>query len=259
MLKQEKIFEELQSIESFAEMLLEKCYSVRQLLSLGGLHPRASFKKKSQSKINQAVANRNKSITRKAKKILIALLLFSAGVTAQDLSVPSYDSLCSCIDSYYGELAGAETNEFNQQRKGRWLNYVPSPGYSPFTGGFSLSLNLSAPLQEAKARRQAVLKIQSITRTYFLATSQLKQQVKADIKVLQNSIFEVRLSDSLEYLKDKAFNLVKHQYDRNEITPTEFIARQIDYMTYKASRISTVNAIKQKIFELLLKYKCPVP
>ena len=259
MAKQEKIFEELQSIESFAEMLLEKCYSVRQLLTPGGFHPRASLKKKSQSKINQAIANRNRSINNRAKRLLIILLLFTTGIEAQDLSLPLYDSLCSCIDYYYDDLADAETDEYNRQRKSRWLNYIPSPGYSPFAGGFTFSLNLSAPIQEAKARRQAVMKIESIRKTNDLEKFQLKQQVKANLKALENSIFEVHSRDSLEYLKDKAFFLAKSQYSRNEITPTEFIARQIDYMSYKISRITEVNAIKQKIFELLLKCKCPVP
>ena len=258
MQKQEKIIEELQSIESFAQMLLEKCYSVKQLLTPGGFNPRASFKKKSQSKINQVIANRNKSIIRKTKKLLFVILLISSGVTAQEITIPSVDSLCDCVDSYYDDLTDSEAEEFKEERKSRWLNYVPSPGYSPFTGGFSLSLNLSAPFQEAKARRQAALKIRSIGKGYTLTANLLKQQAKADIKALENGIFEVHSRDSLEYLKDKAFVLATHQYNRNEITPTEFIARQIDYMTYKISRISEMNSIKQKIFELLLKYKCPM-
>ena len=93
----------------------------------------------------------------------------------------------------------------------------------------------------------------------MLDAMQLKQQAKSDIKALQNSIFETQSKDSLEYLKDKAFTLAQSQYQRNEITPTEFIARQIEYLSYKISRITEVNAIKQKIFELLLKCKCPVP
>ena len=65
---QKKILDELMSIETFAEMLLEKCYSVRRSLSLGGVHPRASFRKKAQVKINQVIANRNKNIDRKSKQ-----------------------------------------------------------------------------------------------------------------------------------------------------------------------------------------------
>ena len=257
MAKEQKLIEELQSIESFAQLLLEKCYSVRQLLTPGSFNSRASLKKKSQSKISQVIANRNRSIKNRAKKLLIIFLLISSGTEAQILSLPIYDSLCSCIDSYYDDLTEAETDEYKHLQKFRWLNYIPSPGYSPFTGGFSFSLNLSAPIQETKARQQSDLKIQSIRKTNILHRELLKQQVKSDIKGLQNSIFEIRSRDTLEYLKNEAFNLSKNQYQRNEITPTEFIARQIEYLGYKISRITEVNAIKQKIFELLLKCKCP--
>lgn len=259
MQKQKKIIEELQSIELFAEQLLEKCYSVReQLLSSGGFNPRATIKKKSQSKINQVIANRNKAM-RKIKKILLVILFFSTGTSAQDFKLPTFDSLCGCLDLYFNALTFVESAEFKEKRKGRWLNYIPSPGYSPFTGGFTFSLNLTAPIQEAKTRRQTTLKVQSISRTNDLQKDLLKQQAKANLNALQNSIFEVSAMDSLEYLKEKAFILVSTQYDRNEITPSEFISRQIDYLNYKISRMTQINAIKQKIFELLIKYKCPVP
>ncbi|MGN6802379.1 MAG: hypothetical protein ACTHJN_10760 [Ginsengibacter sp.] len=258
MASQDKIIEEIQSIESFAEMLLEKCYSVRQLLTPGSVNSRASTKKKSQAKINQVIANRNKTLKR-GKKILMVFLLFCNSLSAQSISLPSYDSLCSCIDSYYDDLTDAQSNEFKLAQKSRWLNYLPSPGYSPFTGGFTFTLNLSAPLQEAKARKQAALKIHSIKKQFSLEAWQLKQQAKADIKALQNLLFENHSADSLEFLKDEAFNLVKHQYARNEMTPSDFIARKIEYLTYKISRVTEINAIKQKIFELLLKYKCSVP
>ncbi|MGN6247371.1 MAG: hypothetical protein ACTHNG_03385 [Ginsengibacter sp.] len=259
MQKEEKLIEELESIQSFAEMLLEKCYSVRQLLTPGSINSRASVKKKSQSKINQVIANRNKSFSKKAKKLCCIFLLFSSSLTAQDVSLPSYDSVCDCIDNYYENLINAQTKEFQRQRKSRWLNYLPSPGYSPFTGGFSFTLNLSAPIQEARARRMATLKIQSITETYRLEAFQLKEEAKTDFKGLQNLIFDYHLMDSLDFLKLEAFTLVQHQYQRNEIAPSEFIARQIEYLNYRISRVSAMNAIKQKIFGLLLKYKCSVP
>lgn len=256
--KQQKIIEELQRIESFAEMLLEKCYSVRELLSLGGVHPRASIKKKSQSKINQVIANRNKSL-RKLKDILVLILAFTFSAPAQHFPLPSYDSVCGCIDTYYHRLNDSQIEEFRYSSKNRWLNYIPSPGYSPFTGGFTVSLNLSAPLQEAKFRQQVNRKIRSISKANDLQATTLKNQAKAEIKALQNAIFEYNLLDSLEYLKQKAFALVSTQYNRNEITPSEFLSKQMEHKNFLISRLTTANAIEQKIFELLIKFKCPVP
>ena len=258
MAKQEKIFEELQSIESFAEMLLEKCYSVRQLLTPGDFNPRASLKKKSQSKISQVIANRNKSMVKKAKKILFSLLLFSTNIFAQDFSISSYDSLCLYIDFYYEELTDAETDEYKQSNKHRWLNYLPNPGYSPFTGGFTISLNISAPVQEIKSRKLSEQKIQSIKKLHKLQAFSLKIEVFADYKSLQNSIFEYRSRDSLEYFTHEAFKLYTSQYARNEMTPSDFIGKKIAMENFIAQRISEAHNIYQSILLLLIKCKKPV-
>lgn len=256
--KQQKIIEELQKIESFAEMLLEKCYSMRDLLSLGGVNPRATSKKKSQSKINQVIANRNKAL-RKPKDLLLLILLFSLPGAAQDFKVPTYESVCSCLDIYFEKLTDSQIDEFRLSNTKRWLNYLPSPGYSPFTGGFTVSFNLSAPIQEVKTRAQVKQKISSIKKTNELELQSLKMEVKASINALENLVSQYKSLDTLELLKHKAFALVCTQYERNEITPTQFIANEIEYENFKISRLASFNTIQQKILELLIEFKCPVP
>lgn len=258
MQKQEKLIEELESIESFANMLLEKCYSVKQLLSLGGFNPRATSKKKSQSKINQVIANRNRNITRKAKKILFALLILTNSVTAQTFDLPDIDSLYDCVEDYYDNLTEAETNEFKQSTKGHWLNYLPSPGYSPFTGGFTFSLNLSAPIQEARLRQASKNKIASIIRLNKLAAQSLKNEVFTDFEALENSINEFNLGDTLVFLKIKAFNLFKTQYERNEITPSDYLAKEYEIQQIQTARIIQRNNIYKSLLLLLLKSKKPM-
>lgn len=255
--QQDKILEELQSIESFAEMLLEKCYSVKQLLSLGGVHPRASIKKKSQSKINQVILNRNKSM-RKAKKILFILLLISTGTNAQNFSLPDLDSLLAFADVFYCNLADAETEEFQQENKHHWLNYLPSPGYSPFTGGFSFSMNLSAPIQEMKLRHTAAQKIRSIKRVQSMNAEILKNEIFSDYKALEILISQYHSKDSLEYLTHEAFNLSSSQYARNEITPSDFISKKIAMENFTAQRIAEANNIYKSILLLLIKSKKPM-
>lgn len=256
--KQQKIIEELQKIESFAEMLLEKCYSVRELMSLGGFHPRASLKKKSQSKINQVIANRNKTL-RKSKNAMCLLLLLTVQMQAQSFQIPNYDSLKICIEQHYEQLTLSQVEEFQYQHKKRWLNYIPSPGYSPFTGGFTVSLNVSAPLQEAKFRNQVKQKIRAIQKTNELQMLSLLNEAKVQLLNLQYLIEEYKALDSLQELKELAFKLTATQYERNEITPSEFIARQIDIISFRTSRLSQSNHIQQQILELLIKCKCPAP
>ena len=198
-----------ESIEAFAELLLKKCYGVRQLLTPGSFNSRASFKKKSQTKINQVIAKRNKYIKHKSSKLksLIVFLFFFANASSQTLTLPPLDSLYASIDDYYDDLSDSQIEEFKSSTKGHWLQYLPSPGYSPFTGGFSFSLNLSAPIQEAKLRRAAKNKIASIIRLNKLEAQSLKNEVYTDFKALENSINEFHLADTLENLKIEAFKI----------------------------------------------------
>ena len=256
-MQQNKLLEDLQSIEWFAESLLKKCYSVKQQLSLGGIDPRATIKKNSQSKINQVIQNRNKAI-RKAKKMLFIILFLSTGTSAQSFSVPVLDSLLICIDVYYDSLAAAETLEFKETNKKHWLTYIPSPGYSPFTGGFTFSLNLSAPIQELKNKRIATQKIQSIRKVYHLQAETLKNEVFVDYKALENSIIEFHQKDSLVYFTHLAFDLRSAQYLRNEITPSDFLREKISMENFKAQRLADSNNIYKSILQLIMKSKKPM-
>ena len=258
MLKQEKIIEELENIESFANMLLEKCYSVKQLLTLGGFHPRASLKKKAQSKINQVIANRNKAIVKKAKKAFLYLLMLTNTAFAQTFSLPEVDSLYETVDDYFEELTDAETKEYKQTTKGRWLNFLPSPGYSPFTGGFSFGLNLSAPIQEAKQRKLSILKIQSIKKINLLQASALKTEIFMAYETIKIAISDYHNKDSSVHLKEKAFQLYSSQYARNEITPSDFLGKQYEIQNIHTQRLFEANEIYKSILLLLIKSKKPV-
>ena len=256
-MNQHKIIEELESIEAFAECLLKKCYSVKQLLSPAGFHPRASFKKNAQSKINQAIANRNNAIKRKSNtlKSIIICMVFFGSAAAQSLELPKIDSLYSSIDNYYNDLTESEIQEFKSTNKNRWLNYIPSPGYSPFTGGLTFSINLAAPLQEAKLSNISKNKIASIKRINQLAAKSLKNEVYSDYKFVEISMTEYKLKDSLEYLKLKAFKIFQTQYERNEITPSDFLAKQYEIRSIQTTTIIERNTIYKSILLLLLKSK----
>lgn len=259
-MEHKKIIEELQLIEAFAELLLKKCYSVRQILTPESFHSRASFKKKSQNEINQVIANRNKSIKRKCSdlKHLLILLFFFGSASAQSFQIPSFDSLCFYVEDYYHELTDSENEEFKASSKHRWMNYLPSPGFSPFAGGFTFSLNLSAPLQEIKNKHQSKQKIISTKRVNQIQCSLLINEVFADFKGLENTINEFQSKDTLVKLKHKAFDLAKTQYQRNELTPTEFLSKQFEIESLNVQRIAEANAIYKSILLLLIKAKKPM-
>ena len=180
-------------------------------------------------------------------------MVFTVG--AQSLTLPEIDSLDCSIDTYYDDLTESEVQEFKSSNKKRWLNYLPSPGYSPFSGGFTFSINLAAPLQEAKFSNISKNKIASIKRINMLGAKLLKNEVYCDYKAVEISITEFKLKDSLEYLKLKAFKIFKTQYERNEITPSDFLAKQYEIQSIQTARIIERNNIYKSILLLLLKSK----
>lgn len=171
---------------------------------------------------------------------------------------PKFDSLCSCIEGYYRSLTAAQIVEFKDEKKGRWMNYLPSPGYSPFAGKFTVQFNILAPLQEIKLKRQSAFKIESITRSNALEASQLRSEVFQDLKALEISIQEFHSGDSLADLKLRAFNLSKTQYERNQITPSEFLSREMEIQSFQLSRVAIRNRISLAVMQLFIKSKCDV-
>lgn len=202
-----------------------------------------------------------KELNNSALKKLISVLVFLfsyINLTAQSFNLPDKDSLFTSIDNYFNALTDADTEAFQEINKGRLLNYLPSPGYSPFTGGFTLSVNLSAPLQELRLKRLSKQRIQAINKQYKLQAETLKNEVFADLKALEISIQDYHSKDTLVHLKEKAFKLAHIQYQRNQSTPTEFLAKQYDIEALHVQRINEANLIHKQILLLLIKAKKPM-
>lgn len=195
------------------------------------------------------------------RKLLTAFTAITMSAYSQaqlTIVLPNPDSLLTSINLYFAELTASQTEEFRQTTQGRWLNYLPSPGYSPFTGGFTLSLNLTAPLQELKLNKQTAARIRSIQQVNRLQAATLKDEVTADYLQLQMILMEYNGKQQIEQLKRQAFELAQKQYERHELTPTEYLARQIEWETFLAGRLQEQHNIYKAINNLLLKARKPV-
>jgi hypothetical protein len=190
---------------------------------------------------------------------LFLLLSVPNNATAQiSFSIPNIDSLCNNVDSFYNRLTQAQQIELKQSDKYKWLNYLPSPGYSPFTGGLSLNLNLAAPLQAINQKHVSKQKAESIGRINALAAEVLKNEIRVDFNTIQFSIQEFQAKDSLQILKLQAFRLYSSQYQRNEITPSDFLGKQQDFESFKIQRLAEANQIKKAIQQLFIKSKMAI-
>lgn len=202
--------------------------------------------------------NLHKSLT--LNVFIILLLSFTPKKTLSQnfINLPALDSLLSSVDTFYNNLSIAQIEELKQSTKYRWLNYLPSPGYSPFTGGFTLSVNISGPLSEIKTRHTSKQKTASIIQLNKIVATDLKNSIIADYESLHISIFEFHSKDTLDYLTIEAFNLSKSQYKRNEITPTEFFSSQKNYQSWQVQRLIEGNTINKAILQLFIKSKAAI-
>jgi hypothetical protein len=173
----------------------------------------------------------------------------------QQCAPPALDSLLAQIDTFYSRQTAAQFAELADKTKYRWLAYLPNPGYSPFTGGFTLSFNLMAPLGEINQRHLAKMKRESILRMNSLEAAQLKAAVVADHEAFQFALAEYHSKDSLIALRTMAFSLFTAQYNRHEITPSEFLSKQMEMESLRAARIVEANRLCQMASQLRLKAK----
>lgn len=194
----------------------------------------------------------------KIRAAIFAVLLCASAKSQSGFLLPDLDSLRISIDLYYSELSASQIEEHQQSAKGRWMNYLPSPGYSPFQGGFTLSLNITAPLQEIKLNKQTAAKIRSIQRLNDMQAQILKNEITADYTTLEMMIEEYNSKEGIEKLKRQAFDLVQKQYQRNELTPSDYLAKETEYQTFVATRLAERNNIYRAINNLLLKARKPV-
>jgi hypothetical protein len=189
------------------------------------------------------------------KYLIILSLSFLPNITfAQQL--PPLDSLLCAVENYYKQYNAAQITEFLETTKMRWLNYLPSPVLYPFDGyRIGFNFNLSAPIQEIRIRNLSKNRIASITRRNQLDCQDTRQEVYVTYLSIKALIQLFQAKDSLSSLNDQIFQIAKSQYERNELTPSAFIASQNQYFQYKLNRQTEYNSIIQSIYQLQLKAK----
>lgn len=188
-----------------------------------------------------------------ARSLITPLFILLAIPTCcQPFTLLPIDSLCKSIDSFYQQNTLAQLLELKQSGKYRWVNYLPNPGFNPFTGGFSIQFNLAAPLQEFKTGFAASQKMASIIKLNQMEAEKIKNTIRAKHEAIAFAIKEYEAQDSLVYFREIAFDLYSKQYQRNEMTPSEFLAKQQERQQFQLARLKEANTIKEAIRQLML-------
>jgi hypothetical protein len=191
--------------------------------------------------------------------ISISLLLFCFFLVSEIFLIPSIQQMNAAIETFYLQQAEIQIDEIRQTKKFHWFSYLPSPGYSPFTGGFTVSLNLASPLQEIRLTHTQKTRIEAIKKNNKQLADDLKNSIKIDYQHIQNLVADFIQHSSLDSLNTLTYDLARKKYKSNEITPSEFIAASKVQAEFKLSRQKEEHAIQEAINSLIYKAKMDVP
>jgi hypothetical protein len=194
----------------------------------------------------------------KSFSLMVCILVSWHSFSQPNFPVPTINSLHKSIENFYINLTQIQTNEVHQTKRFRWLSYLPHPGYSPFTGGFSFSLNLSGPLQEVRLNQAARNKIEFIQRNNGLLAHDLKNSITIDHNHILNLITEYQSRNRIDSVNVLTFNIAQKKYNQNELTPTEFLMLVKAHEEYMIGRRKEANAITEGISSIIYKAKMPV-
>lgn len=189
-------------------------------------------------------------------KIITALLLLSTiTIKAQDFTIPTRKELEQSIDEYYNNLTSAQQKENEDEGKTGILHYIPSPTYNPFAGGFGVTLNLTAPLQAIRLKKEKKVKNEAIKRFNDLQAKDLKNKVDLKLQAIEININEIKSKNIIDTLKQNVFKIIQTQYKQNEVAPTDFLTAAQNFEAYKIQRQIEKNEIQKQIIELLIEAK----
>ena len=188
------------------------------------------------------------------------LLTHSYFIKSQsNIDIPSINILNNSIDIYYNNINKINSQELQLSKKYRWINYLPTPSYYPNAGGFGLSVNFLAPLQEYRLNSQANAKLNTLHYNTNLEKLLLKASCEADLKAILSEMELFNKGgdiDSLTRIEEKLFT---QKYKANEITPTDYLQLKKTVLAYYIQRFNQSEIIIQKVNQLLLKAKMSIP
>ena len=154
--------------------------------------------------------------------MLFCLLVRVAG--AQEL--PPLGELYVSIDSFYAVEVHANLLEFQEDRKGEWLKYMPNVGLTYTVAGDprpSVSFSTGVLYQAKRDRQRSTARRRSIEEKGVLQAARARGTVA---KLYAASLLrrkELAFRRELLAIDEQLFRMEEDQYERGEISPGDFL------------------------------------
>ena len=157
-------------------------------------------------------------------KGILFFCLFARGAGAQDL--PPLGELYASIDSFYAAEVHANLLEFQEDRKGEWLKYMPNVGLTYTVAGDprpSVSFSTGVLYQAKRDRQRSTARRRSIEEKGALQAARTRGAVAklyATYLLRQEKLESQR---ELLAIDEQLFRMEVDRYERGEISPGDFL------------------------------------
>jgi len=182
--------------------------------------------------------------------LIISILSFGQTQIDTTTFLPGIDSLKSDLKKYYNEKTTAEILEYNYSVKNRWLRFIPTIGFSIVPLSPILAINTQGLVQYAEHSAQKKAKIMNIEKMNSLQYEKECISLSYQYLDLKSKIMVYNFKVDNFALQTSRFQITKMAYSNNEIPPSEYLNRQIEYNNLISELKSTemdLNSLKYKI------------
>ncbi|MCB0594828.1 MAG: hypothetical protein H6557_31520 [Lewinellaceae bacterium] len=155
---------------------------------------------------------------------IIFFCLVVGRVGAQNL--PPLADLYASIDSFYAEEAHANLLEFQEDRKGEWLKYVPNVGLTYTLAGAprpSVSFNTGVLYQAKRDRQRNAARRRSIEEKGVLQAARARGAVAKLYATYLLQLEALEFRRELLAIDEQLFRMEEDRYERGEISPGNFL------------------------------------
>ena len=168
------------------------------------------------------------------------LLVVEVQVFGQDRrAFASDDVVRNAIAEKYDSLAASELYDEQRVKRYRFLNFLPSPGYSVLQGP-TVSYNLGSVFRFFETRERHRVEKERIINDY----QEKADEEFEDYVLMREQVEELRdeleVQEQILELERKLFAITEAKYKNHEITPTQYIQEEIDFrrkeLTYTKKR-----------------------
>lgn len=184
--------------------------------------------------------------------LFLIISIFSYGQTKIDTAtfIPGIENLKSDLKKYYDDKTAAEILEYNYSVKNRWLRFIPTIGFTVVPLSPILALNTTGLVQYAEHSAQKKAKIMNIERINSLQFEKECISLSYQYLDLKSKIVVYNFKVENFALQTSMFEITKKGYNNNEIPPSEYLNRQIEYnnlISDLKSMEMELNSLKYKI------------